>query len=72
MSENVDFINDIADVVRKHYPDAKMPVTDIAVYFGAVIAGALASYPEPVRDRAARVLAKLIRYPDMALKRFGK
>lgn len=72
MSENVEFIKDLAAVVQKHYPDGKMKPDDIAVYFGMVMAGALASQPEPIRDRAARILAQMIRHPDQTTKGLGR
>lgn len=68
MAENVEFIADLADLVKKHYPDGKMRVDDITIYFGLVLAGAMADQPEDVRDRAARVMAQYIRHPNDTLR----
>lgn len=72
MAENSAFIIDLADLVKKHYPDGRMRVDDIVIYFGIVIAAALAGQPEAVRDRAARHLAQKIRVPDKGIGRLLK
>lgn len=69
MAENGAFILELADLVKKHYPDGQMRVDDVVVYFGMVLAGALAGQPEPVRDRAARQVSQAIRHPDATLRR---
>lgn len=69
MAENAAFIIDMAELVKKHYPDGRMRVDDIVIYFGIVIAAALAGQPEAVRDRAARQIAHKIRVPDKGIGR---